>query len=459
MSEWQLFRSKRVVLDEGVQEASIYVTPEGRIHRIVTASDRAAGRADAPYLPQGATIVDVGDLVLMPGLVDSHVHLNEPGRVEWEGFWTGTRAAAAGGVTTLVEMPLNSRPPTTTKDNLQEKLEASGGKLHVDVALWGGVVPDNKGELRAMVDAGVVGFKCFLCPSGEESFPNVDWTRVESAMQELQGTDAVFAFHAECVLPKEDENGPGLPTEYKTYLRTRPPEMEVRAIQKIIELCDKYKVRCHVVHLSAADALPFIHKAKQAGLPLTVETCFHYLTLNAEAIPDKATQYKCCPPIREIQNRERLWAALTSGEIDFVVSDHSPSTPDVKCFDEGDFLRAWGGIPSLQLGLPLFWTQARKRGFCLLDAARFLCKGAAQMCHLDNRKGSIAEGKDADFVIWDPDVSFTVTKSIIEFKNKTTPYLGMQLDGMVMRTVVRGKTVYEHGHPFPLPEGSIILKQ
>ncbi|XP_066997557.1 allantoinase, mitochondrial isoform X2 [Anabrus simplex] len=444
-----VFRSKQVLLDDCLQEAAIVVGKDGCISKVLRAHQLAS-------IPTNVEVIDGGENVIMPGLVDSHVHVNEPGRVSWEGYKTATKAAAAGGITTIVDMPLNSIPPTTTVQNLKTKLAAAEGQVHVDVAFWGGVIPGNQAELKGLVKAGVVGFKCFLCPSGVGEFPGVNTVDVVGALEELQDLDTVLAFHAECGLGTAHQ-GNGDPTEYETYLNTRPPEMEIEAIRIVCQLCAKYRVRCHIVHLSTAEGLPFIQATKAGGNPLTVETCHHYLNFASENIPKGATQYKCCPPIRNLSNQEQLWSAISSGAIDLVVSDHSPATADLKHLDDGDFLQAWGGIASVQFGLSLFWTQAQKRGLGILDLARLLSQKPASLCGLQNRKGQIKEGMDADLVIWNPNACFKVEDSIIQFKNKITPYLGMQLHGKVIRTVVRGQTVYQDGLPFPPPVGQLLL--
>nr|CDO39395.1 allantoinase [Blattella germanica] len=451
MSTRRLFRSRKVLLEDGLQEAGVLVGEDGKIERILKQQDLVSPQSNVE-------VCDVEDLVIMPGIVDSHVHVNEPGRTDWEGYWTATRAAAAGGVTTIVDMPLNSIPPTTTRKNLETKIIAAKGKTHIDVAFWGGVVPGNQKELKDLVDAGVVGFKCFLCPSGVDEFPHVTRNDVESALQQLEGTNSVLAFHAECDLDEDPVTSQDNPCEYQTFLRSRPAKMEVNAINLITELCAKYKVRCHIVHLSAAEGLPLVRVAKNSGATLTAETCHHYLTLNSEAIPDRAMQYKCCPPVRCLQNKERLWAALVSGELDMVVSDHSPCTPDLKHLGKGDghFLSAWGGISSLQFGLSLFWTEARKRGFSIADVSRLMSRNTAKLCGLSHVKGQLKEGLDADLVIWNPAASFTVNETIIQHKHKVTPYLGKQLDGQVVYTVVRGHLVYQNGK-FSPPLGQLVF--
>lgn len=407
------------------------------------------------------SVTDVGDKVLMPGLVDSHVHLNEPGRTAWEGFTTGTRAAAAGGITTLVDMPLNSLPPTTTLNNLAEKVTAARGQCYVDVGFWGGVIPGNSSSLRPMVSAGVPGFKCFLIHSGVDEFPAVTKDDVLTALAQLNGTEATLLFHAEVEVEDgiEAEAG-GDPDNYSTFLASRPPSMEVKAIQTVIDCCRVTGVRCHIVHLSAAEALPIIRQAKKDGLPLTVETTHHYLNLEAEEVPARATQFKCCPPVRGKDNQEELWRAVLEGDIDMVVSDHSPCTPDLKQPGCKDFMSAWGGISSLQYGLPLFWSSGSRRGMGIADINRLMSQAPAELAGLQDRKGKIAPGYDADFVIWDPHESFTIQMEDIEHKNKITPYLGRSLHGVVHQTVLGGVPVYSReGAWFAPPSGNLFVKE
>ncbi|XP_023809791.1 allantoinase, mitochondrial [Oryzias latipes] len=440
-------RSKRVLFGDGVRPA-VVVIKDGKIHQILSGS--------ALTEEVGCEVWDVGESVLMPGIVDCHVHVNEPGRTSWEGFWTATRAAAAGGVTTIVDMPLNSIPPTTTLKNFQEKLKEATGKCFVDTAFWGGVIPGNQLELRPMIQAGVAGFKCFLIHSGVDEFPHVADSDLHTAMQQLQGTGSVLLFHAEKDVHKKTEEISDS-CRYSTFLQSRPDIMEVEAIRTVIHLCLQYRVRCHIVHLSSAEPLELIEEARQAGAPLTVETTHHYLNLCAESIPAGATQFKCCPPIRSSANQEQLWSALKRGLIDMVVSDHSPCTPDLKKLDFGDFMQAWGGISSLQFGLPLFWGSARKRGFQLPDVVRFLSREPAQLCSLGNRKGCLARGFDADLVIWDPEREFEIKETNIHHKNKLTPYLGLTLRGLVHATVLGGRLVYRDGCFYPQPLGRLLL--
>ncbi|RUS30779.1 hypothetical protein BC938DRAFT_478974 [Jimgerdemannia flammicorona] len=403
------------------------------------------------------------DVVVMPGVVDAHVHLNEPGRTEWEGFETGTKAAAAGGVTTVIDMPLNAIPPTTTVANFDLKLEAAKGQCYVDVGFWGGVIPGNQDDLRPLIDKGVRGFKCFLIESGVDEFPCVSEDDVKLAMERLQDTSSVLLFHAEMDTPtSHPPPSTNPPDAYSTFLASRPQSLEITAIDLVIRLtralhCSGRPVRTHIVHLSAASALPAIRAAKADGLPITVETCHHYLSFDAEGIPNGATHFKCCPPIREESNRQELWAALREGLIDQVVSDHSPCVAELKRMGvDGDFMKAWGGISGVQFGLAAVWTEGRGKGIRHLsfsftpslsyqDLTRWLSYNPAKLVNLLDRKGEIKVGADADFVLWKPESQFTVTRESLLFKNKLTPYEGRKLYGMIERTIVRGRTVYKSG--------------
>jgi allantoinase len=386
---------------------------------------------------EGDRVVELGDdVVLLPGLVDTHVHVNEPGRGEWEGFATATRAAAAGGVTTILDMPLNSIPPTTDVAALEVKRKAAEPQAYVDVGFWGGAVPGNLGDLRGLHDAGVFGFKCFLLPSGVDEFPHLDPTELEQYLQALRTFDALTIVHAEDSqaiqrAPRADGDS------YRAYLASRPRGAENLAVAQVIERARWTGARVHVLHLSSSDALPMIGSARRDGVRLTVETCPHYLVFSAEEIADGATQYKCCPPIREADNRELLWRGLAGGLIDCIVSDHSPCTPDLKRFDIGDFGVAWGGIASLQVGLSAVWSEARRRGFGLGDVVRWMAERPAEIAGL-HHKGRIALGYDADFTVFAPDDAFVVDAGRLRHRNPVTPYHGRLLAGVVRGTWLRG---------------------
>lgn len=448
-----ILKSRRVVSPQGIAPASIHVR-DGKI----------AAVRDYDDVPAGVSLEDVGELAVLPGLVDTHVHINEPGRAEWEGFLTATRAAAAGGVTTLVEMPLNSTPATTSAAAFHEKCAAARGKLSVDTGFWGGVVPQNANdaaELRAIYDAGAFGFKCFLVPSGVDEFPCVTESDLRAALPVLADLGAPLLVHAELPGPIETALAAVLgkdPRQYATWLASRPRDAENSAIALMIRLARESKARVHIVHLSSAEALAALAAAKREGLPITVETCPHYLCLSAKDIPDGATEFKCAPPIREVANCERMWGALRSGMIDFVASDHSPCPPEMKCRDAGDFLRAWGGIASLQLGLSVLWTETYRRGCSLADVVRWLCSGPARLAGLDRRKGAIAAGCDADFVVFDPDATWRVDPEKLFHRHKLTPYAGRDLRGAVRATWLRGKKIYNGASFSGEPCGKILLR-
>lgn len=449
-----IIRGHRVVTPDGINPASIHIS-DGRIIALRSFDDA----------PQGCEIVEAGERsVIMPGLVDTHVHINEPGRTDWEGFETATRAAAAGGVTTLVEMPLNSIPPTTSLESLRAKIRAAEGQCFVDVGFWGGLVPGNAGELEKLYEAGVVGFKCFLIHSGVDEFPNVSEEDLREAMPQLTRMDALLIVHAEVPGPVEEAlneeivDAPSDPRRYSTFLKSRPRQAENEAVALMIRLCVETGARVHIVHHSSSDALPMLSEAKNSGVPITLETCPHYLAFEAESIRDGATEFKCCPPIREQENQEKLWRALDEGLIDIVVSDHSPCPPEMKRKDAGDFLQAWGGISSLQLRLPVMWTEAEKRGYSLGHLTRWLSSGPARLVGLHRRKGMIAPGFDADIVIWNPDETLTVEPSMLHHRHKLTPYAGRILHGIVEATFLRGRKIYEHGRFIDEPAGMFLMR-
>ncbi|MFI5609266.1 allantoinase AllB [Amycolatopsis sp. NPDC051903] len=422
-------RAARAVTAAGVGPATVGVDG-GRI---------VAVEPSVVDLPADRVVELAADEVLLPGLVDTHVHVNDPGRAEWEGFETATRAAAAGGVTTIVDMPLNSLPPTVDVAALEVKRKAATGRTHVDVGFWGGAIPGNLADLRPLHEAGVFGFKCFLLHSGVDEFPPLDAEGLETAMRELATFDAQLIVHAEdseAIDAAPDPHG----EKYADFLGSRPRGAENLAITHVIESARRTGVRAHVLHLSSSDALPLIASARREGVALSVETCPHYLSFVAEEILDGATQFKCCPPIREAANRELLWQGLADGVIDTIVSDHSPCTPELKRFDTGDFGLAWGGIASLQLGLPAVWTQARRRGFTLADVVRWMAERPAAQVGM-TRKGRLAVGCDADFAVFAPDEAFVVDVAKLKHRNPVSAYDQRPLAGVVRGTWLRGEPV------------------
>ncbi len=423
-----LLRSRRVLLPEGVGPAAV-VIDAGRIDRV------------APWesLPEA---VDYGDLLIMPALVDTHVHVNEPGRTEWEGFATATRAAAAGGIGTICDMPLNSIPATTTVAALEckRRAAAAGAGAAINVEFIGGLIPGNTGELEALARAGVCAFKCFLAPSGVPEFPPVSEADLREALPILARIGRPLMVHA------EDPGwlrGGGPSPRYRDYLESRPPEAEQSAVELLIRLMEECPAPVHIVHLSSGASLGPIRRARAAGLPLTVETCPHYLTFAAEEIGDGATEFKCAPPIREAREREALWSGLLAGEIDQIASDHSPCPPSLKrsAGGRGDFFEAWGGIASLQLALPAVWTWARSRGAGPEQLARWMSRAPARLAGLDGRKGEIGEGRDADLVVWDPEASFEVNPAALRHRHAVSPYAGRRLFGVVRATYVGGRLI------------------
>jgi allantoinase len=431
-------RSRRIVTPDGVRPATLHIH-KGKIERIAAWDETPA---------DGRELLDCGDSVILPGLVDTHVHINEPGRTDWEGFVTATRAAAAGGITTLVDMPLNSIPATTSCAGLRAKIEAAEGKLQVDVGFWGGVVPGNTDELAGLLEGGVLGFKAFLVPSGVDEFGHVGEAELREALPVLARNAAVLLAHAELPGPIEAADvwagaGTAELREYGRYLRSRPDRAEIEAVELLVRLCRETGCRVHIVHVASAEVLPVLRKARAEGLPVTAETCPHYLTFASEEIPDGGVAFKCAPPIRSRENRELLWEALREGVLDLVASDHSPSPPARKQVESGDFRSAWGGIASLQLALSAVWTGARQRGFTLADLAEWMSAAPARLAGLDGRKGEITPGADADLVIWDPESRSVVEPRELEHRHKLTPYAGRTLDGVVLRTLLRGETVYD----------------
>ena len=444
----QVLRSRRVVTPEGIRPAAIWI----RDGKIVNVGDWAD-------VPDREAIVDYGELAILPGIVDTHVHLNEPGRTEWEGFATATTAAAIGGVTTLVDMPLNSIPPTTTREGFAAKRAAARGQCAVDVGFWGGVVPGNAAELPGLVADGVRGFKCFMVDSGVEEFGWCGERELAIAMPILAGLGVPLLCHAEVAGPIDAaaaQLAGADPHRYATYLASRPPAAEEEAIALIARLCRETRARTHVVHHSAASALGQLRAARAEGLPLTAETCPHYLHFTAEAIPDGATPFKCAPPIRDAANREALWAALAEGVLGLVASDHSPCTPALKALEQGDFVAAWGGVSGLQLALSVVWTEARRRGHALTDIARWMCAAPAALAGLTGQKGAIAAGHDADLVAFADAEVQTVTPEHVHHRHKITPYAGETLLGVVQATYLRGIRVVDGGRVVASALGALL---
>ncbi|MEM7101710.1 MAG: allantoinase AllB [Bacteroidota bacterium] len=441
------FFSNQVLLPEGLQSTTILVKG-GKLERILP------GKVDTGNLE----FLDFGNAVIMPGLIDPHVHINEPGRTEWEGFETGTMAAAAGGVTTIVDMPLNSSPVTTNVAALQEKLDAAKGKLHVNCGFWGGLTPQSLGDLEGLLETEVLGVKVFLTHSGIDDFPDIGQSDLSRVMPLIKTSGKPILAHCEISRPHADqallENNP---TSYQNYLASRPPSWEIEAIEMMIDLCRTSGCRTHIVHLATAEAISSISKAKDEGLPLTVETCPQYLCFSAEEIPDGQTVYKCAPPIREAANQKQLWEAIKTGLIDFLATDHSPAPPKLKEIDSGNLAKAWGGIAGLQFFLPAIWTKAKTQNLTLPKLSKLWSSNAAAFLGIGHRKGKIAKGYDADLVIWHPDEQFTVTESMIFHKHKPTPYLGQQLYGKVMLTMVNGQLVYQNGQIVGRNYGSIVV--
>jgi allantoinase len=433
---------RRVALPDGIRPATIHVE-DGRIAAVEAGIVSSPGR-----------VLSAGDLMVFPGLVDTHVHINEPGRTHWEGFETATRAAAAGGVTTLVDMPLNSVPATTSVAGLAAKRKAAERRCYVDVAFWGGVVPGNTDELKPLADAGVRGFKCFLSPSGVDEFPNVGEADLAAAMPILARLGLPLLVHAE--LPTALRTPVGDPRRYDTWLASRPPRAEVEAIDLVLRLARQHGARVHIVHLATGEALPALQQARRDAVAVTVETCPHYLTFTAEEIGDGDTLLKCAPPIRGASEREQLWRALDDGTIDMVATDHSPAPPEVKHIGDGDFVSAWGGIASLQVGLAAVWTAAFTHGVSPHRLTHWLAHAPAALAGLSPAKGGIIVGADADLVLWDPDVETVVNAESLYHRHRLTPYHGRRLRGRVQTTLLRGEVAFDAGHCCGAASGRLL---
>jgi allantoinase len=449
--------SKRVVLPGGIKEAVVLVADRVIVNVVDT----------MPSL-LNCELITLGNKILMPGVIDPHVHINEPGRTEWEGFDTATKAALAGGITTMVDMPLNSAPVTTTAKAFDEKVAAAENKLHINVGLWGGIIPGNENEIEPLIKKGVIGFKAFLTHSGIDDFPNATEDDLKKAMPIIAKYNLPLLVHCELtgnkkqVTKNEQRETSNDQQEtrndcYNNYLNSRPKKWEDDAVAMMIRLCAEFKCRVHIVHLSSANSIAQIIKAKQKGLPITVETGQHYLYFTAEEIKDGQTQFKCAPPIREKENNDQLWQALKDGVIDFVATDHSPATPDLKEIESGNFMKAWGGIASIQFALPVLWTAAKKRNCTFKDITKWLCENPAKLIGKGNSKGKIATGFDADLIVVDDERTFTITEPIIQHKHKVTPYLNETLFGVVEQTYLAGEKVFDNGNFIKLKNGKIIL--
>jgi allantoinase len=436
----QVFLSRRVVTPQGIRAAGVLVDGE-RIRAVV----------DPEKIPSNIPVQDYGELAILPGLVDSHVHINEPGRTEWEGFSSATRAAAAGGYTLVVDMPLNCLPATTNEAAMELKRAAARASSLVDWAIWGGVVSDNQEHIEDLATAGVAGFKCFLIDAGIDGFTMVSEAQLRAALPHVVRTGLPLLVHAELVGPIEAA-ARGLENrdwrQYQTYLESRPDEAELEAIGLLLGLCREFRFPLHIVHLATARALERLRAAREEGLPVSVETCPHYLHFAAQDIADGATMCKCAPPIRGRANREQLWEGLRDGVIDLIATDHSPCPPDMKRLEEGNFQKAWGGFAGLSLALPVIWTEAGRRGFSLRDVARWMAEGPARLAGCADRKGRIAEGYDADLVIFAPAEEFLVTEDRLHYRHRVSAYLGERLRGVVKKTFVRGTCVFDDGE-FP----------
>jgi allantoinase len=434
------FVSQRVVTTDAIRPAALLVEEE-RIVDVV-----APGQ-----IPAQALIQDFAGAALLPGLVDSHVHINDPGRADWEGVATATRAAAASGYTLLIDMPLNCLPATTNVAALEAKRAAAQGRCHTDWLPWGGVVADNAHDIEPLANAGVPGFKCFLVHPGIDGFTMVTESQLRAALPHVARTGLPLLVHAELPAPIDAATANLASADwslYETYLQSRPEEAELSAIRMLLGLCREFQFRLHIVHLSSAKALPELRAARSEGLPITVETCPHYLHLAAETIPRGGTLYKCAPPIRSRENRDQLWQGLRQGTIDLVATDHSPCPPEMKRLAEGNFRTAWGGIASLSLALPLMHTEAVKRGFSLTDIARWMSEAPATLAGCGERKGRLAAGYDADFVVFDPETEFVVTEDRLHYRHRISPYLGETLRGEVTATYLRGNLIFNEGQ-FP----------
>ncbi len=439
------FLSRRVVTPHGINPGAVLVE-DGLIRHIVPPDQ----------LPADIPVKDFGEAAILPGLVDSHVHINEPGRTEWEGFRTATRAAAASGYTLLVDMPLNCLPATTTVAALEAKRAAASGQCRVDWMAWGGVVRDNQEQIENLAAARVAGFKCFLVHPGIDGFTMVTEKELRAALPHVARTGLPLLVHAELPGPVDAATGRLAEADwskYATYLQSRPDEAELSAIQLMISLCREYRFRLHIVHLATSQALDLLRAAKSEGLPVSVETCPHYLHFSSDQIPDGQTLFKCAPPVRSQENREKLWQGLQEEVIDLVATDHSPCPPEMKRLSERNFRTAWGGIAGLSLALPVMWTEASAHGFTLADIARWMAEGPARLAGCASRKGRLAKGFDADFVVFDPEAEFIASPEHLHYRHRVSTYVGEKLHGVIKATYLRGNCIFENGKFPGAPDG------
>lgn len=442
------FFSERVLIDGVLVPATILIE-NGKISSI----------KEGLFAFPDTDVRNCGTDVISPGLIDSHVHINEPGRTQWEGFDTATRSAAAGGITTLVDMPLNSSPVTTTLEAFKNKINIAKDKIHVNVGFWGGIVPGNNSELAPMIEAGVLGIKAFTTHSGIDEFPNVREADLDEGMKIIAPYNVPLLVHAE--LDSEHAGQQGLkeaPFSYMSWLASRPKSWEDEAIKMMIKLSKSTKCRTHIVHLSSSNSISGLKNAIENGIDISVETCPQYLFFNAEEIPDNDPRYKCAPPIREKENNDKLWGAVKDGLISFIVTDHSPAPPEIKELKSGNIAKAWGGISSLELSLPAIWTKAREKGFQIQDMARLMSENVAEFLSLDKKKGKIKKGMDADIMIWDPEESFTVDQAEVHYRHKISPYHGQKLYGVIKTTILNGSVIYDNGNFLSLRQGKLIMR-
>ena len=440
-----LIHSKQCFINNQFVEATLYIKKE-KIHQVFKGF----------HAIENIPFFDYGNLIVMSGIIDAHVHINEPGREDWEGFETAAKAAAIGGITTLIEMPLNASPVTTTAESFKIKQNEATGKLHVNCGFYGGIIPTNANDIEALINEGVFGIKGFLTHSGIDEFPNVTREHLETIAPVLKKYNIPLLLHCEL----SDDKIPKVinPKSYNEYLQSRPQHWETNAIDLALEIQERFDIKVHIVHLSASEGLERIKKRKQKTNKLTVETCSHYLYFNAENIPDASPIYKCAPPIREKQNNDLLWKSVINDEFDFLASDHSPAPPERKQLEEGDFFKAWGGISGLQFTLPLLFSEGRQRGLTLEKLIPLLTENPAKFLGLEQQKGKLQEGFDADITVWDDSETFTITEEIIQHKHKATPYVNKKLFGKVIHTFVNGVQVVENSKIKKLNNGKLLLK-